>query len=185
MESFDRIDDKQDIITQIKNSFDVQEAVVRNLTFGSNIPVILVQFKSLDNLEKHWKELNSLVTAEYLIKLDNDFSKWNSYIFFVTEDIPKPLKYEIENNKFSTRKIVIEMGNPLINDDVINNIISEHIINDDIQFEVQTIDVGEFSKNDLIGHIFDDFIKDNPKKTDDNTLIELLTKIETGLDNEN
>lgn len=184
MESFDRIDDNQDIITQIKNNFDVQEAVVRNLTFGSNIPVILVQFKSLDNLEKHWKELNSMVTAEYLIKLDNDFSKWNSYIFFVTEEIPKPLKYEIENNKFSTRKIVIEMKTPLINDDVINNIVSEHIVNDDIQFEVQTIDVGEFSKNDLVGKIFDDFIKDNPKKTDDNT-IELLTKIETGLDNEN
>lgn len=185
MESFDRIDDNQDIVTQIKNNFDVQETVVGNLTFGSNIPVILVQFKSLDNLEKQWKELNSLVTAEYLIKLDNDFSKWNSYIFFVTKEIPKPLKYEIENNKFSTRKIAIEMETPLINDDVINNIISEHIVNDDIQFEVQSINVGEFSKNDLVGNIFDDFIKDNPQKADDNTLIGLLTKIETGLDNEN
>lgn len=185
MESFDRIGDSQGITTQIKNNFDVQEAVVGNLIFGSNIPVVLVQFKSLDNLGKHWKELNSLVTAEYLIKLDNDFSKWNSYIFFVTEEIPKPLKYEIENNKFSTRKIVIEMETPLINDVVINNIISEHIVNDDIQFEVRTIDVGEFSKNDLIGNIFNDLIKDNPKKSDDDTLIELLTKIETGLDNEN
>lgn len=185
MELFDKIDDSKNTIFQIKNNFDIQEAVVGDLKFGSNIPIILIQFKNLDNLEKHWKEFNSFITAEYLIKLDNDFSKWNSYIFFVTEEVPKSLKYEIENNKFSTRKIVIEMETPIINDEVINNIISEHIVNDDIKFDIQSIDVGEFSKNELISVFFDDLIKDNPKKFDDTTLTELLTKIETGLDNEN
>ena len=185
MESFDRVDDNQDIIIQIKKNFEIREVVVGNLIFGSNIPVILVQFKDLDNLEKHWKEFNNLVTAEYLIKLQDDFSKWNSYIFFLTEEIPKPLKYEIENNKFSTRKIVIETKTPIINDEIINNIISEHIVNDDIKFEVQSTDIGEFTKNELISSSFDDLIKDNSKKIDDATLTELLIKIETGLDNEN
>lgn len=185
MESFDRVDDNQDIVSQIKKNFEIRDVVVGNLIFGSNIPVILVQFKNLDNLEKHWKEFNNLVTAEYLIKLQDDFSKWNSYIFFLTEEIPKPLKYEIENNKFSTRKIVIETETPIINYKVINNIISEHIVNDDIKFEVQSADVGEFPKNELISSSFNDLIKDNPKKIDDDTLIELLTKIEAGLDYEN
>jgi hypothetical protein len=185
MELFDKIEDNQNIIIQIKKNFDIRNVIIGNLTFGSNIPIILVQFKSLDNLEKHWKEFNSMVTAEYLIKLDNDFSKWNSYIFFVAEEVPKSLKYEIENNKFSTRKIVVEAETPIINDEVINIIISEHIVNDDITFDVQSTDVGEFSKNKLISNFFDDVIKDNQKKFDDTTLAELLTKIETGLENEN
>ncbi|QQM28189.1 ABC-three component system middle component 1 [Elizabethkingia sp. M8] len=182
---FDRIDNSLEIITQVKNSFDIQELVIGSLSFGSNIPVILVQFKSLDHLERQWKELNSLVTGEYLIKLDNEFSKWNSYIFFVTEEVSKSLKYEIENNKFSTRKIVIEMETPVINGDIINNIVSEHIVNDDIEFDIQITDVGEFPRNELLGKVIDDFIKDNSKKADDTTLTELLTKIEKGLNNEN
>ena len=185
MESFNGIEDNQNIIVQIKKNFDIQDVVVGNLTFGSNIPVILVQFKNAKDLENCWKELNSLVTAEYLIKLSDDFSKWNSYLFFVTEEVSKSLKYEIENNKFSTRKIVVEMENPIISDEVINSIISEHIVNDDINFDVQSIDVGEFTKNELIGSFFDPLVKENSKKLDDATLTELLTKIETGLGNEN
>lgn len=182
---FERAEDNQNIIIQIKKNFDVQEIVVGKLTFGSDIPVILVRFKNVKDLEKHWKEFNSLTTGEYLIKLKEEFSKWNSYIFFITTGLPKSLKYEIENNKFSTRKIVIEMQSPEINDELINNIISEHIVNDDIKFNVQSMDVGEFSKGKLINRFLDNLIKDNPKKFEDTTLTELLTKIETGLDNEN
>lgn len=185
MESFDKIEDNQNIIIQIKKNFDIQDVIIGNLTFGSNIPIILVQFKNLKDLEIFWKELNSLITAEYLIKLENDFSKWNSYVFFITAPVSKSLKYEIENNKFSTRKIVIEMETPVINDQVINRTISEHIVNNDIKFNVKSTNIGEFSKNELISNYFDDLIKDNSKKFDDIILTELLTKIETGLDDEN
>lgn len=185
MESFKKINDEQEIIIRIKKNFDVEEIIVGNLKFGSNIPIILVQFINLNTLEKHWKEFNSLVTAEYLIKLEEEFSKWNSYVFFLTDEVPKSLKYEIENNKFSTRKIVIEMKSPIINDQIINNIISEHIVNDNIEYNVESTDVGEFSKNKLISNFFDDLVKNNPTKFDDTALTELLTKIEKGSENEN
>lgn len=185
MESFEKINENQDAIIQIKKNFDVQEVIVGNLIFGSIIPIILVQFKNINDLEQCWKDFNSLITAEYLIKLTDDFSKWNSYIFFITEEVPKSLKYEIENNKFSTRKIVIEMGTPVIDDEVINIIISEHIVNDNINLDIKTIDVGGFSKNELISVFLEDLIKENPKKLEDAKLTELLIKIEKGLYNEN
>lgn len=185
MASFEKIDDNKNIIIQIKKNFEVQAVIAGKLAFGSDIPVILIQFKNLKDLERYWKEFNSLVTAEYLTKLTEEFSKWNSYIFFITEELPKSLKYEIENNKFSTRKIVIEMKKPLINDELINNIISEHIVNDNIKFDVQRKDIGDFSKNEMISSFLEDVIKDNPKKFDEETLEELLTTIETRLENEN
>ncbi|HEX7868704.1 MAG TPA: ABC-three component system middle component 1 [Chryseobacterium sp.] len=185
MESFEKIRENQDITIQIKKNFDVQEVIVGDLIFGSIIPIVLVQFKNFNDLEKCWKDFNSLITAEYLIKLTDDFSKWNSYIFFITEKIPKSLKYEIENNKFSTRKIVIEMGKPVITDKLIDIIISEHIVNDDINLNIENTEVGGFSKNELISVFLDNLIKENTKKLEDSTLTELLTKIEKGLDNEN
>ena len=84
MELFKGIDSKEEIYNQIRKCFDIQNIIIGNLIFGDNIPVIFIQFKNLNDLEKFWREFNSFITAEYLIKLKNDFSKWNSYIFYMT-----------------------------------------------------------------------------------------------------
>lgn len=185
MASFEKIDNNHNIIVQIKKNFNVQEVVAGKLVFGSDIPVILVQFHHVKDVERYWKEFNSLVTAEYLTELTEEFSKWNSYIFFITKALSKALKYEIENNKFSTRKIVIELENPQVDDDLISNIISEHIVNDNIKFDVKRKDIGDFPKNKMIGSVLEDVIKNGSKKLDDETLTKLLTTIETGLADEN
>jgi hypothetical protein len=185
MTLFKEIDTENEIYDQIKKYFSVQDIVIGNLEYGNNIPVIFIRFKDLGFLEKQWKEFNSFITAEYLAKLDNNFSKWNTYVFYITEKkVTKALKYEIENNKFSSRKTVIEGGSLDVSAAAIDQVISEHIINDNIKFDVEFEDVDAFVKNGKI----DEAIQVVFSKSDsvkENSLKKVLNKLEKMLQDEN
>lgn len=176
----------QDFKKEIESSFNgISFFDFGEIFFGGKIIICFVMFKTNQYLNLEWKSFNNYITAKYTPNFKDDYSKWNSYLFYLCQsDISKSLKYEIENNKFSTRKIVIEIEVPVIDNDIINSIISEHIVNDNIQFDVKKQNVGEFSKNELLGNIINRSVS-TPKKGDDIALEELLTKIETELENEN
>ncbi|KAA5542065.1 ABC-three component system middle component 1 [Adhaeribacter rhizoryzae] len=60
-------------------------------------------------LERNWVALKNLIAGDFQVDFDNDFEKWNLYlIFFVKGKCEKGLKYKIENDKFSSRKIIID-----------------------------------------------------------------------------
>ncbi|HEX8013961.1 MAG TPA: ABC-three component system middle component 1 [Flavobacterium sp.] len=185
MALFKEIEKNNEIYDRIKNFFSIQDLLIGNLEYGNNIPVIFIRFKDLGCLEKQWKEFNSYITAEYLIKLQNDFSKWNTYVFYIAEKtVTKALKYEIENNKFSSRKIVIESEKLDVDSAVIEGVISEYIINDNIKFDVESEDVDEFVKNEKI----DEAIRVVYSKSDsikENNLKKILDKIEKMHQDEN
>lgn len=186
MELFKKIDSKQEIYNKISESFDIKNVSIGNLIFGDNVPVIFIQFNDLNDLEKYWKEFNSFITAEYLINLNNDFSKWNSYIFYITEGtVEKPLKYEIENNKFSTRKIVIESIHQTIDNILINNILSEHIINDNIHFGVENQNIESFLKNEIIDKALKSTSFNKTTSIKEENLLKVLDHLEKTLGNEN
>ncbi|MGC0929776.1 MULTISPECIES: ABC-three component system middle component 1 [Enterobacterales] len=55
-----------------------------------------------------WKKVASVIAYEYQAELENKFDAWNIYLTFVTPSVvAKKTKYEIENDKFSMRKLVI------------------------------------------------------------------------------
>lgn len=186
MELFKNIDSKEEIYNKIRESFDIKTVIIGNLLFGDNIPVIFIHFKDLNHLKKYWREFNSFITAEYLIKLKNDFSKWNSYVFYITDSsVQRPLKYEIENNKFSTRKIVIESISQDIDENLLKNILSEHIINDNIDYNVKNQDIESFTKDIIINEalIATSFNKSNTDKEEN--LLKVLNHLEKTLNDEN
>ena len=52
--------------------------------------------------------MSSVIAYEYQAELENKFDAWNIYLAFVTPSaIAKTTKYEIENDKFSMRKLVV------------------------------------------------------------------------------
>lgn len=58
-------------------------------------------------LLKIWSGVVSIIAAEYQTKLKSKFEMWNIYLaFIVNVPICKNLEYEIENDKFSMRKLV-------------------------------------------------------------------------------
>jgi hypothetical protein len=174
MESYKEIE-AEEMSNQLKKVFPIKEIILGELLFGGVIPLIFVSFKSVEDLKKNWKDFNSQITTDFVIHLKEEYSRWNFYIFFFSKDmVPKSLKYEIENNKFSSRKIVIENCESITNEEMIN-VISEHITNDDIQVNVESRNISKFKKDASLAKIID---KLSLKKKNDDDLQNTLNQIE-------
>lgn len=180
MESF-RINKLEKFEAQIKQLFEVEDLIIGELSFGGIIPVILVRFSSLEELAKTWKDFNSYVAAEYITSIKDEYSKWNFYVFYLSNcDVGKKLKYEIENNKFSSRKIVIE-NRKNISKKEIEEIISEHITNDNLQVGIEPKQLSKFKRNITFSKILD---KVSLNKKNDDDLQKALELIEKTYKNE-
>ncbi len=154
MESYKELK-AEDLSKKLKEDFPIQQLFFGELLFGGVIPLIFVSFNSLDDLNKNWKDFNSQMTTDFVIHLKEEYSRWNFYIFFFSNDlVPKSLKYEIENNKFSSRKIVLD-NFASISEEVIKMSISEHITNDNIQINVESKSISKFKKDASLAKIVD------------------------------
>lgn len=59
-------------------------------------------------LSQVWSGVASLIAAEFQTKLKTKFEMWNIYLLFVVnQSISKAVEYEIENDRFSMRKLVV------------------------------------------------------------------------------
>lgn len=63
-------------------------------------------------LENYWSKIASLIAVEYQANLTSVFSSWNIYLVFICQTaVERSLRYRIENDRFSMRKIVIDERN--------------------------------------------------------------------------
>lgn len=61
-------------------------------------------------LRDYWIDFRNQLIQEYQIKEKEDFTRWNFYLFYVVDDknkINRSLKYEVEHDTISSRKIVV------------------------------------------------------------------------------
>lgn len=180
MESF-KINKIEKFETDLRQLFQLEDLIVGELSFGGIVPIIFVRFSSIDALAKTWKDFNSYVAAEYMTLIKDEYSKWNFYIFYLSnKTVEKQLKYEIENNKFSSRKIVIENANS-ITEKEINLLISKHITNDNMQIGVENKQSSVFKKKASLAKILD---KLSLNKKNDDDLEDALDSIEKIYKNE-
>ena len=97
---------------------------------------VFIYKSTSENIEKNWRKIASSISVVYqseLIKLEDEFEKWNFYIFFIsTSEITKELKNLIETNRFSSRKVVEDNYTEDLSDATANLLITKHIINDDL-----------------------------------------------------
>jgi hypothetical protein len=102
----------------------------KEFEFGGLIPIFFAQCKDSTHLENIWLPITTAIATNYQVNLKDEFPTWNIYIFFVVQgEIPNEIKYKIENDTFSSRKIVIPEGSS--DDEIINS----HIVNK-LQFSV-------------------------------------------------
>jgi len=99
-----------------------------------NLTVFCCQTQSSENMQQEWMGINSYIAAEYLCKNIYNIDLWNTYLLFVcAEKIPQHTQYEIENNKFSMRKIVADKQNRSLSVDELSNVASQKILSSNIQ----------------------------------------------------
>lgn len=148
------------------------------------ISVFFPIFEDQQTLDKSWVDISSTISSAFqgsLIGKENEFEKWNIYILYLCKnDVEKGLKNKIENDKFSSRKIVEDNLNEILNDEVVEKLIVKHITNTDLEELLKTTVVNpQLNYIPLNLDIWLDIPKevlDNRSKNNDNSKL-LLEKL--------
>lgn len=117
----------------------------REIELGGVVPAFFIFMNNEEHLRNHWGKITEYIAIYFQSMLKNEYSIWNIYLFFLLQDeVSNEIKYQIENDTFSSRKIVIS---PIID---IDTIIRENIINDD--WNVHDIEESNliFTPNEII-----------------------------------
>ncbi len=105
-------------ITVVKlDTFDVGQEIVIAKT-----PVLTEK-----DLRDGWIDYRNQLIQEYQIEEKESFTRWNFYLFYVVNDknkINRSLKYEVEHNTISSRKIVVNADEA---NDGFNTLIEKYI----------------------------------------------------------
>ncbi|MBE8714791.1 ABC-three component system middle component 1 [Sphingobacterium hungaricum] len=102
-------------------------------TYISKIHTFFVKFPSEASLAKDWENLSNSIAVYYQSQLPDEFEIWNLYLFYITESIcDKHLKYKIENDTVSSRKILLSY-NGEVNNEFIATTVEEHITNKNLE----------------------------------------------------
>lgn len=87
-------------------------------------------------IKENWLKIGSSISASYQSQLsskNDEFERWNFYIIYISRDeVEKGLKNKIENDKFSSRKIVEDKFSNELTEEIANNLIVRHITNTDL-----------------------------------------------------
>ena len=106
------------------------------VNFMGEISIFSFLFETEDYLNDNWDKITSSIASYYQSVFENEeneFERWNIYILFLVKNsVGIQLKYKIENDKFSSRKIVIDNIKEDLNKDLVTGLIAKHIINSDL-----------------------------------------------------
>jgi len=126
-----------------KSKLDIQEFDPKNGQFfhyKNNENLVINVFFLIANkktIENNWKIFSNIVAAQFqnseFMSENKEFEKWNFYVIYVVkEKLSKELKNKIENDRFSSRKIVEDSFSNEFNDNEANKLIIKHITNTDL-----------------------------------------------------
>lgn len=161
---------------------DINKILVENGSW--KISVFTSLFDSQGALDKLWQDISSVLASTFQVQLkgrENEFEKWNIYIIYVCkEEVDKTLKNKIENNKFSSRKIVEDKFDGELTDERVNEFIIKHITNTDLQVIVEsTIENTELDYEPVENNLWEIIPKDSLISHDTKLQKDLLEQIKT------
>ncbi|HAF30875.1 MAG TPA: hypothetical protein DCG75_17695 [Bacteroidales bacterium] len=76
-----------------------------------------------------WEDLTENIAINFQINLEKEIERWNIYLIFLLEnEVPKEIKYKVEQDKYCCRKLVEDnLKKTNFSDDVISGLIKEKI----------------------------------------------------------
>lgn len=117
---------------------------------GSTVDIFVTESMSVAELAVEWKLIRDDIALTYQRSLTDDFERWNFYLFYVIEDIeslPRNLKFKIEHNTLSSRKIIISVK------EIEGKDIPKYLIHKYLCYTIETenaVDGKPFIKNDKV-----------------------------------
>ena len=125
----------QEILQELSNKYTNSTFDFHLVELNVSISVFFVLANSSVLEENNlWQKISEEIALKYQPKLESVYEKWNLYIIYVTNDkTSKELKNKIENDKFSSRKIVEDNFSQKFNEQEANKLIIIHITNSDLK----------------------------------------------------
>ena len=77
---------------------------------NANVLVCVTDCMSEEELRVKWRKIRNSIAEKYQLEDIDDFERWNFYLFYVVNDkrkLNRSLKYEIEHDTISSRKIIV------------------------------------------------------------------------------
>lgn len=170
---------RENFLTRFENNFRDVPLEIIEIQFTGDIIGFFVKLNHEKQLESLWEEIIMCVATDFQANIENEFSTWNMYLFFLMESSAgREIKYRIENDTFCCRKIIVSAT------DSYSKIIEEHILNThftmgaegDGSFKI------DFEKNDIISKALQGkIVKGKRKKTDEAwiALDEIITALKS------
>lgn len=144
----------------MKNSFHMSEFLKK---FTENFPeisldhhtanfkdkaanVFHIKIDTEDRLRNKWKQISNFIAMNFQRHLNDEFEQFNMYLFYnLASQVSKELKYSIENDLFSSRKIIIT------EEEDFNKVLADHVVNSLSSFDNTQKDLPmEYSQNKII-----------------------------------
>ncbi len=133
------------LLSDLNEEFKGATFLFEEISYNGKLPCFFIEIEADANLSEIWMKASDLIAVNFQSMLQNEFSIWNIYLFFiVNEPVGSELKYLIENDTFSSRKIVIEGSADS------KKIIEKFILNSDIKIESDLKRVEEFNPNQIL-----------------------------------
>ena len=117
------------------------------------IHIVCCQFSDLESLERNWKELVNNVSEVVQKKLQDLIEIYNVYIVFFQPQVKESLIYNIEQNKYSSRKVVLKKELP-DDKEKLEQIISSKLF--DLEIEIENNDKYCFIDGMDFADVFDE-----------------------------
>ena len=104
----------------------------RLTTLGTGeINCFFIKVPDAATLELKWRHFSNFIAITFQNEIEDEFQRWNLYLFYIINgDVSTRLKYLIENDTFSSRKIVVEHQDnfdEIILNNISNNDLSSHV----------------------------------------------------------
>lgn len=113
----------------------------------SFISCIVCVSETAQEIIENWRSIQNMVAVYH--QNSGGFNAWNMYLAFVsTESVAVWEKYEIENNKFSARKIVLDGLQEILDIDQLIIELESQLFGSDLKLETQP-SPGEENSTDL------------------------------------
>jgi hypothetical protein len=132
-----------------------------------------LKYQNVDEINDSWRKVSNFIALKCQSRILDDFGKWNTYLFLISgRSLGIDVKYKIENDTFSSRKIVIEDNSSY--DDIIN----KHILNSDLEITIENYrEQNPLNKRDFLWALLEGKTLKKLRKTSaaDHTFDELLT----------
>ncbi|MEX2410975.1 MAG: ABC-three component system middle component 1 [Candidatus Paceibacterota bacterium] len=118
----------KNIVPQLSGKFPDVSILHREVVISHVVHVFIIEVQNEELLNEFWKRIRDYIAVYFQNTMESDYERWNLYLIYVCRDeVSKELKYKIENDQISSRKIIVDNYKDNIDEKTISSLVNRYI----------------------------------------------------------